>query len=115
MWERKSPRGLGGQQAAKVLDAERGMPKDISAALRKARRLSMSDAISWADAALTSIGRNISDHRHDPRTGDHLRAALSDAASLYACLLAAVEGLPPAPLLDRLPDASLGLARVRQG
>lgn len=114
-WERKRQAGLGGQRAAKMLDVEQAMPKDIAAALRKARRMSSGQAIEWADAALASIGRNISDHRHDPRTGDHLRAAQSDAAALYACLMAAIGSLPPPPPLERLPGSDLGVASVRQG
>lgn len=114
-WERKRQAGLGGQRAARLLDTDTSMPKDIAAALRKARRMSTGNAIDWADGALASIGRNISDHRHDPRTGDHLRAAQSDAAALYACLTAAIDALPPAPPLDRLPSADLGVASIRQG
>lgn len=114
-WDRKRPQGLGGQRAAKIVDADEAMPRDIASALKKSRRMSPAMAIDWADGALASIGRNITDHRHDPRTGDHLRAARSDAAALYACLTAAIESLPPAPPLERWPGSEMGVSSVRQG
>lgn len=114
MWEKKAPTTLGGQRAAQAVS---GLPKDIASALKKARRLGAGEALEWADASLATIGRNISDHRREPGTGDFLRAALSDAAALYAVLTAAVEvqpnlgrpGGPPAV------SAALGVAAFRQG
>lgn len=114
-WERKRPSGLGGQRAAKILDVERDMPKDIAEALKKARRMAPVQCVDWADAALSSIGRNISDHRRQPGVGDHLRAALNDAAGLYACLLAATRDLPPTEPTVAVPRAEMGVASVRQG
>lgn len=114
-WERKRPAGLGGQRVAKILDADRDMPKDIAAALKRSRRMSPGQCIDWADAALSSIGRNISDHRHQPGVGDHLRAAQSDAAALYACLTAAIQGLPATDPTVRVPGSEMGVASVRQG
>lgn len=114
-WETKAPRMLGGQRAARVIEGEQGMPKDIAAALKKARRMSPAQAVDWADASLSSIGRNITDHRHAPGVGDHLRAALLDTASLYACLLAATQSLPPTDVTVQVPRSEMGVASVRQG
>lgn len=114
-WERKRPAGLGGQRAAAVLDGEMAMPKEVAKALKRARSMSPAQCIAWADAALSSIGRNISDHQHQPGAGDHLRAAQIDAATLYACLTAVVQGLPPTDPTVRVPRSEMGVASVRQG
>jgi hypothetical protein len=114
-WERKRPAGLGGQRVARVFDTEHGMPKDIADALKKARRMGPGQCVDWADAALSSIGRNITDHRHQPGVGDHLRAAQHDAAALYACLTAAIQGLPATDPTVRVPGAEMGVASIRQG
>lgn len=115
MWEKKRPVGLGGQRAAAAVDEGSRFPKDIAKALRLARRMSPIQCIDWVDASLSSIGRNLVDHQRDPaRTGDHLRAALSDAAALYACLLVAVES-QPVPTVSVAPGAAAGVATIRQG
>lgn len=112
-WERKRAAGLGGQRAARAVDVGARLPKDIAEALRKARRLSVGEGVQWADAALSTIGRNIHDYRMTANA-DFLRAAQSDAAALYACLLAASEGSPVEESFV-IPGAAEGVARVRQG
>jgi hypothetical protein len=114
-WEKKRPNQLGGQKGARLLDDEQGLPKDVAAALKKARRMSANQAVDWADAALSSIGRNLTDHRHAPGVGDHLRAALLDAASVYACLTAAIESLPPTEVTTKVPRSEMGVTGIRQG
>lgn len=113
-WERKRQAGLGGQRVARFFDND-DMPKDIAEALKKAQRMSPVQCVDWADAALSSIGRNIADHRNRPGVGDHLRAALNDAAALYACLVAATKALPPTDPTVAVPRAEMGVASVRQG
>ena len=114
-WERKARTGLGGQAAARALGTDDQMPREIRKALKRARKMSPSACIEWADGALATIGRNLAEHAKHPGSGDYLRAAQSDAAVLWACLEAAVTTLPEPPPLDRLPSAALGVASVRQG
>lgn len=115
-WERKPRNVLGGPVVGRMVDTAQGMPREISKALKRTRRMAQGDRISWADSSLSSIGRNLVDHSRDTSgTGDHLRAALLDAAALYACLRAAVDDLPPVSRLERLPSAADGVASVRQG
>lgn len=114
-WEKKRPVGLGGQRAAEAVDESSRYPKDIAKALRLARKMSPIQCVDWVDSSLSSIGRNLIDHQRDPaRTGDHLRAALSDAAALYACLVVAVDS-QPVPAVSVAPGSVAGVASMRQG
>lgn len=118
-WERKpSQRVMGGFQAARMLEGGHELPPEMVKALRVARRMDMTAKLDWADSSLSVIGRNVSEHRRHPETGDFLRAALSDAVALYAVLAEAVEALPPPvglPPVEARPTASLGVASLRQG
>lgn len=118
-WARKpSTRAIGGLRVAQVIEGEQALPRPLQRALRVARRISQDDRLAWADTSLAVIGRNISDHRRHPETGDFLRQALDDTTTLWAVLSAAVEGLGPPvglPPVEPRPEASWGVAGMHQG
>lgn len=118
-WERKpTTRVIGGVQVARALEEEDSLPRPLKKALQRARRLGQGDRLGWADSSLAVIGRNISEHRKHPATGDFLRQAQSDAETLWAVLTAAVEALGPPvglPPVEPRPTADLGVSTVYQG
>jgi hypothetical protein len=118
-WARKpSVRVIGGIRVAQAIEGENALPRPLQKALRVARRMDQGARLSWSDSSLAVIGRNISEHRKHPETGDFLRQALDDATTLYAVLTAAVEGLGPPvglPPVEPRPTADLGVAALHQG
>lgn len=118
-WERKpSIRTFGGVKVGQAVEDELSLPKPLAKALHVARLMAQADRLGWADTSLAVIGRNISDHRRHPDTGDFLRQALDDATTLWAVLSAAVEGLAPPvglPPVEPRPTADLGVASVHRG
>lgn len=115
-WERKPRNTLGGPVVGRLEFAGESQPRPIAKALKRARLMRQGDRLDWADSSLSAIGRNLLEHGRDQSgTGDYLRAALSDATSLYACLQAAVDDLPPVQRIERRPNAMDGIAANRQG
>lgn len=115
-WAPKPQAGLGGIKAALLLGHDVELPDDILTALRKAQRLDPAMRLDWVETLVSEIGRSLSAHRQHPMTGDHLRTAQRDTASLYAVLTTAVNALDAIPTAyDVRPDAALGVTGVRQG
>lgn len=103
-WKRKAPRKprepKEGAFAVRLINAERSLPPEFETALKRTRRMSDGDLFTWAEGALSGIGRCLNDDSHEnPATGDALREAERAAVTLYAALstMAARKPVPETP------------------
>jgi hypothetical protein len=103
-WQRKTPREprepRSGAFAVRMINAERSLPPEFETATKRCARMSNTDLYSWAESALSGIGRCLNDDQHEnPPTGDAMREAERAAVTLYAALSTMASRRP-------VPDAS---------